>query len=315
MSQARPVEIRELRHHFEVQGDRVQALERIDLTIEAGEFVCLAGPSGCGKTTLLRLIAGFMKPTDGSISIDGDPVKGPGADRGVVFQQPMLYPWMTVRDNVELGPRLRGVSKAERAETASRYLELVAIADFADRRPYELSGGMQQRCQIARVLANDPEIVLMDEPFGALDALTRERLQDELLGIWRETHKTILFITHSVDEAVFLSTRTLVMSPRPGRIVLDESAIFTETEEWYDAEKIRALPAYTALREKVSHAIHSEMQAGDAGFASALAKPELSPEITRGECGLHGGAAVRTVLGGGHGVDGPSHMVVNPSIC
>ena len=265
MSEARPVEIRELRHHFEMQDDRVQALERIDLTIEAGEFVCLAGPSGCGKTTLLRLIAGFMTPSDGSITIGGDPVRGPGADRGVVFQQPMLYPWMSVRDNVELGPRLRGASKSERADIASRFLELVGIADFGDRRTYELSGGMQQRCQIARVLANDPEIVLMDEPFGALDALTRERLQNELLNIWRETHKTILFITHSVDEAVFLSTRTLVMSPRPGRIVLDESAIFTETDEWNDPDDIRALPAYGALREKVSHAIHSEMQAVEGG--------------------------------------------------
>ena len=264
MSEAHPVEIRELRHHFEVQGDRVQALERIDLTIEPGEFVCLAGPSGCGKTTLLRLIAGFMKPTEGSIGLDGDPVRGPGADRGVVFQQPTLYPWMTVRDNVELGPRLRGVGKSERAVTATRYLELVGIADFADRRPYELSGGMQQRCQIARVLTNDPEIVLMDEPFGALDALTRERLQNELLEIWRETHKTILFITHSVDEAVFLATRVLVMSPRPGRIVLDESAIFTETGEWYEPDEIRALPKYVELREKVSHAIHSEMQAAEA---------------------------------------------------
>jgi ABC-type nitrate/sulfonate/bicarbonate transport system ATPase subunit len=259
MSQARPVEIKGLRHHFEVQGSTVQALERIDLTIEAGQFVCLAGPSGCGKTTLLRLIAGFMRPTEGTVSIDGEPVRGPGADRGVVFQQPNLYPWMTVRDNVELGPRLRGVGKQERAETASHYLHMVGIADFADRRPYELSGGMQQRCQIARVLTNDPEIVLMDEPFGALDALTRERLQNELLGIWRETHKTIVFITHSVDEAVFLATRVMVMSPRPGHIVLDESAVFTENDEWNDAEEIRALPAYVAMREKVSHAIHSEM--------------------------------------------------------
>jgi taurine transport system ATP-binding protein len=265
MSQAHPVEIRGLRHHFQVRGSTVQALERIDLTIEPGQFVCLAGPSGCGKTTLLRLIAGFMRPSEGSVNIGGDPVSRPGADRGVVFQQPNLYPWMTVRDNVELGPRLRGVGKKERAETASHYLDMVGIADFADRRPYELSGGMQQRCQIARVLTNDPEIVLMDEPFGALDALTRERLQNELLGIWRETHKTIVFITHSVDEAVFLATRVMVMSPRPGRVVLDESAIFTETDQWNDADEIRALPAYVALREKVSHAIHSEMSAAVGG--------------------------------------------------
>jgi ABC-type taurine transport system ATPase subunit len=267
VTETRPVEVQGLRHEFEVGGGSVLALETIDLTIEPGQFVCLAGPSGCGKTTLLRLIAGFMRPSEGTVTIGGEPVRGPGADRGVVFQQPTLYPWMTVRDNVELGPRLRGVPKHDRVETASRYLELVGIADFADRRPYELSGGMQQRCQIARVLANDPEIVLMDEPFGALDALTRERLQNELLVIWRETHKTIVFITHSVDEAVFLATRVMVMSPRPGRIVLDESAVFTETEQWHEAEEIRGLPAYVALREKVSHAIHSEMSQAEGTVA------------------------------------------------
>ncbi len=258
MSHDRNVQITGLRHHFNVRGSRVQALERLDLTIEPGQFVCLAGPSGCGKTTLLRLIAGFMRPTEGSITVGDERVKRPAAERGVVFQQPTLFPWLSVRKNVELGPKLRGVAAARRRETADRYLAMVGLTDFAERRPYELSGGMQQRCQIARVLTNDPDIVLMDEPFGALDALTRERLQNELLEIWRATGKTILFITHSVDEAVFLGSRVMVMSPRPGRIVLDEDAMFSTPGAEVDATKIRALPEYTRLLEQVRLAIHQE---------------------------------------------------------
>jgi ABC-type taurine transport system ATPase subunit len=256
VSHDRTVEIAGLRHHFDVRGSRVQALEKIDLNIEPGQFVCLAGPSGCGKTTLLRLMAGFMKPSEGSITVDGEPVRRPAAERGVVFQQPMLFPWLSVRKNVELGPKLRGVGREERRQQADKYLSMVGLSDFTGHRPYELSGGMQQRCQIARVLTNDPEFVLMDEPFGALDALTRERLQNELLDIWRATGKTILFITHSVDEAVFLGTRVMVMSPRPGRIVLDEDAMFSGHGETIEAEAIRALPEYAALVDKVRHAIH-----------------------------------------------------------
>jgi taurine transport system ATP-binding protein len=256
VSHGQDVRITGLAHRFEVRDGDVQALDRIDLTIEPGQFVSLAGPSGCGKTTLLRLIAGFMSPSEGEIRVGGEPVTQPSATRGVVFQRPMLYPWMTVRGNVELGPKLRGASKSERRTEADRFLEMVGLADFADRRPYELSGGMQQRCQIARVLTNDPDIVLMDEPFGALDALTRERLQNELLEIWRATGKTVLFITHSVDEAVFLGTRVLVMSPRPGRIVLDEDSRFSTDTETISAEDLRALPAYNELVDRVRHAIH-----------------------------------------------------------
>ncbi|MEV7431712.1 MULTISPECIES: ABC transporter ATP-binding protein [unclassified Nocardioides] len=251
----RRVAFRDVRHHFTVGGAAVPALGPVDLTIDAGELVTIAGPSGCGKTTLLRLLAGFMRPTDGSITVGDAPVRGPAAERGVVFQQPTLFPWLSVRRNVELGPRLRGTGSAERRAAAERYLELVGLQDFAEHRPYELSGGMQQRCQIARVLANEPDIVLMDEPFGALDALTRERLQEELLEIWRSTGRTILFITHSVDEAVFLGSRVLVMSPRPGRIVLDERAVFTDGGGRVPAEEIRALPEYVALREEVRGAI------------------------------------------------------------
>lgn len=250
------VEIADLEHHFEVKGDLVHALGPIDLRIEPGEFVCLAGPSGCGKTTLLRLVAGFMTPSRGTVRAGGHDITRPSAERGVVFQQPTLFPWMSVRENVELGLKLRGVDKGTRRAEAGRYLELVGLADFADRRPYELSGGMQQRCQIARVLANDPDIVLMDEPFGALDAITRERLQNELLQIWRETKKTILFITHSVDEAVFLGTRVLVMSPRPGQIVLDRSALLSGPGSPVPPEDLRALPAFAALAADVRDAIH-----------------------------------------------------------
>jgi taurine transport system ATP-binding protein len=256
-----PVEVAGLRHAFGTAGDSVQALDWIDLTIEPGQFVCLAGPSGCGKTTLIRLMAGFMEPTEGTISVGGERVTRPSEERGMVFQAPMLYPWLTVRKNVELGPKLRGIGKAERKEQAERFLEMVGLSDFTERRPYELSGGMQQRCQIARVLTNDPDIVLMDEPFGALDALTREKLQHELLEIWRATGKTIVFITHSVDEAVFLGSRVMVMSARPGRIVLDEPATFSDPDNPTEPDEIRALPAYNELVDKVRHAIHEHMAA------------------------------------------------------
>ncbi len=244
-----------LEQQFQARDGAVQALDQIDLVIEPGEFVTLAGPSGCGKTTLLRLIAGFGQPTTGTIQVGGHPVVGPSAERGVVFQRPTLYPWLDVQANVALGPRLRGVPKAERLQIADRYLELVGLHDAGRLRPYELSGGMQQRAQIARVLANDPEIVLMDEPFGALDALTRERLQDELLTIWRETGKTILFITHDVEEAVFLGTRVLVMSPRPGRIVFDEPARFSSEHRQIAPADLRSLPEFGALVGRVRDAI------------------------------------------------------------
>lgn len=216
------VEIRGVRHRYRSGGADVIALDGIDLTIDRGEFVCIVGPSGCGKTTLLKLIAGFEIPTEGSVVVDGRPVDAPGSERGVVFQQPNLYPWLTVRGNVEFGLKMRKVPRAERQVIADEKLATVGLTDFADRPPYELSGGMQQRTQIARVLANDPAIMLMDEPLGALDALTRERLQAELRRVWAASHKTVLFITHSVEEAVFLGTRVIVLSPRPGQILFDE---------------------------------------------------------------------------------------------
>lgn len=248
-----------VRQFFGTKGAKVHALSRIDLVIEPGQFVCLAGPSGCGKTTLLRLIAGFMRPTEGQITVDGRVVSKPGSDRGMVFQAPTLYPWMDVRQNIELGLKFQGVHKAARGIESERYMKMVGLSDFAERKPYELSGGMQQRCQIARVLASDPDFVLMDEPFGALDALTRERLQEELLTIWRETGKTILFITHSVEEAVFLGSRVLVMSRRPGKIVLDEPVDLAIDGQRLPVAELRSAPAFVALRDKVRDAIQASM--------------------------------------------------------
>ena len=247
-SAAEPVLLRGVAHRYAA----VHALGPLDLEIAAGELVTLVGPSGCGKTTLLGLLAGFLTPTEGEVRVGGARVTKPGPDRGVVFQQPNLYPWFTVRDNVALGPRLRGIGKAERRALADRELERVGLSDFAGARPYELSGGMQQRTQIARVLANDPGILLLDEPFGALDALTRERLQHQLHDVWRTATKTALFITHSVEEATFLGTRVLVMSPRPGTIVFDERPPFAHAER---TPELRAAPEFVAFRERVRAAI------------------------------------------------------------
>ena len=255
MRHDKSLEVQGVQQFFGAKGARVQALSRIDLVIEPGQFVCLAGPSGCGKTTLLRLIAGFMSPSEGKITIEGRAINGPGPDRGMVFQAPTLYPWMNVRANVELGLKYQRVDKVARKEQSDRFLQMVGLSDFSERRPYELSGGMQQRCQIARVLASDPEFVLMDEPFGALDALTRERLQEELLTIWRQTGKTIIFITHSVEEAVFLGSRVLVMSPRPGEIVLDIDSTLAQEGEPLPVSELRSVPEFIALRDTVRDAI------------------------------------------------------------
>ncbi len=247
------VELRGVGHVFGAGDRRVEALGPIDLTIDRGELVCIVGPSGCGKTTLLHLLAGFHAPTAGTLSVGGVAVDGPHPTRGVVFQQPNLYPWLSVRGNVGFGLRMRRVPKKQRREEVDRWLEVVGLDGFGDHRPYELSGGMQQRCQIARVLANDPELILMDEPFGALDALTRERMQLELLRIWGSEHRTVVFITHSVDEAVLLGTRVLVMSPRPGRIVLDERSPFGADVQRH--RDLRLDPAYVPFRERIAAAI------------------------------------------------------------
>jgi ABC-type nitrate/sulfonate/bicarbonate transport system ATPase subunit len=231
------------------RAEPVEALRGISADIGAGEFVTIVGPSGCGKSTLLRLVAGFAFPTGGQIAVAGEPVTAPGPDRGVVFQQPRLFPWLNVRRNVEFGLRTAGVPAPVRRSRAAELLDLVGLGDVAGRRPYELSGGMQQRAAIARALAPDPAILLMDEPFAALDALTRERLQEEIRRIWQATGKTVLFVTHSVDEAVYLGTRLLVMSRRPGRVVLDRPSGLPHALDPHTH------PEFPAVREAVAAAV------------------------------------------------------------
>ena len=194
------------------------AIENIDLEVGNGEFVSILGQSGCGKTTLLYLLAGLIRPTGGEIRVDDHLVTGPGRDRGVVFQEYALLAWKTVRDNIALGPKIHGVPRAEREKTAQQFIDLVGISGFEDKYPHELSGGMRQRVAVARTLAADPKVILMDEPFAAVDAQTRITLQDELVRIWKETGKTIIFVTHSVEEAAFLADRVIVLTPRPARI-------------------------------------------------------------------------------------------------
>ena len=213
------VTIRDLGKAFPKEdGTFTQALEGVNLEIGDTEFICLVGPSGCGKTTLLRIIAGLETATTGIVTVDDRAVTGPDPKRGMVFQEYSLFPWRRVIDNVAFGLEMKGIGKEERRRTADRYIEMVGLSQFRDAYPYELSGGMRQRVAIARALANDPDVLLMDEPFGALDAQTRNRMQKELLSLWDQTKKTIVFVTHSVDEAVYLASRIVVLSPRPGSI-------------------------------------------------------------------------------------------------
>ena len=193
-------------------------LDRVDLELKENSFTCLLGPSGCGKSTLLNIVAGFATPTEGEVYVDGKAVNGPNADRGVVFQEYALFPWLTALDNVAFGPTLKGWPKAERQEIATKYLSLVGLSGHENKYPGSLSGGMKQRVAIARALANNPSVLLMDEPFGALDAQTRETLQEELLGIWNREKKTLIFVTHSISEAIFLADRVVVMSTKPGGV-------------------------------------------------------------------------------------------------
>jgi len=213
------VSIRDLGKAFPKEdGTVTQALKDINLEIRDEEFICLVGPSGCGKTTLLRIIAGLDTATTGEVTVDGRAVTGPDPKRGMVFQEYSLFPWRRVIDNVAFGLEMKGVKKEERHKTADYYIDMVGLSQFRDAYPYELSGGMRQRVAIARALANDPDVLLMDEPFGALDAQTRNRMQKELLSLRDKTKQTIVFVTHSVDEAVYLADRIIVLSPRPATV-------------------------------------------------------------------------------------------------
>ena len=206
---------------YPAKTGEIKALENINFNIFPGEFVCVLGPSGCGKSTLLKILAGFIQPTSGVVKLDGEEIKGTDWHRGVVFQNPPLYEWFSVRDNVAFGPKMRKVPKAEYKKLTEEYLDKVGLKEFANKKIYELSGGMKQRVSIARALINNPEILLMDEPFGALDALTRENVQDLIRKIWWNTGKTIFFITHDVEEALLLGSRIIVLSKHPGRVIDD----------------------------------------------------------------------------------------------
>ncbi len=219
---AKPIlAIKDVGKRFSIGGQTVEALREVNLTIGKGEFVCLIGASGCGKSTLLRIIAGFETASSGSAEMYGAPIAGPGPERGMVFQDFALFPWLSVKQNIGFGPRQNGMPGEKLDALAARYTDMVGLTKFADYYPSQLSGGMKQRVAIARVLANDCEVLLMDEPFGALDALTREKLQQELLEIWERTKVTVIFVTHSVEEAVLLSDRVVVMTAGPGRIEYD----------------------------------------------------------------------------------------------
>jgi len=238
-------------------GQSVHALDRVSLEIPPQGLVVALGSSGCGKSTLLHAMAGFLPLSQGTITLDGAPVQAPGAERGVVFQKDSLLPWKSVLDNVALGLKFAGVPRQERALRAHALLRLVGLQDFAAAAPYELSGGMRQPHALARALATDPKILLMDEPFGALDSLTREHMQALLVTVWERTRKQIFFITHSIEEALFLGTQVLVMSPRPGRIVARFEVDFVHRfAAERDARAIKTLPAFTELREEIRALVH-----------------------------------------------------------
>jgi NitT/TauT family transport system ATP-binding protein len=246
------IQIQRVARSFGAAGRPAPALAEIDLDVAERELVCILGPSGCGKSTLLNIVAGFLPPSTGRVLVDGRPVTGPAPERGVVFQEYALFPWLTVTGNVEFGPRLRSRPAAERRRVVDRYLELVGLRAHAGKFPAQLSGGMKQRVAIARALANEPAIVLMDEPFGALDAQTRETLQDELSRIQRVEHKTILFVTHSIREAVYLADRVVVMTSAPGRIKQVFSIKLPEVRD-------RFAPEFTQYESDITRVVKEEV--------------------------------------------------------
>lgn len=268
MAETRPIlEIEGVSKSFEGSSGAVLALKNASLTIQKGEFICLIGASGCGKSTLLRLIGGFEKPTSGSVKMWGQKVEKPGPSRGMVFQDYGLFPWLTVRGNIAFGPKARKLPHSHVEKTADRFVEMVGLTPFADAYPHQLSGGMKQRVAIARVLANDAEVILMDEPFGALDAMTRERLQEELLDLWQKTKLTIIFVTHAIEEAILLADRVVVMSPRPGQIQSDNRVLLPRPRDV-------ASPEFNAIRRDLSALLVSHHGVKQSAAPKAEAMPE-----------------------------------------
>ncbi|MBS3811027.1 MAG: ABC transporter ATP-binding protein [Halanaerobiales bacterium] len=239
---------------------KIPALEDIDLEINRGEFICVLGPSGCGKSTLLRAIAGYLKPTLGKCLMQGNEIDGPDWHRGVIFQSPTLYPWMTVNDNVEFGPKMRGLPKDKIKEIRKYFLDEVKLSGFGNKYTFELSGGMKQRVALARVLANYPQVVLMDEPFGALDALTRDDMQNLIRDIWEENNTTIFFITHDVDEALSLATRVIVLSKRPGKIIKEFKVDFTNKIFKSGTKDVIYQDDYFEVKNEILDIINSQIE-------------------------------------------------------
>ena len=232
-------------------GSAVQALQNVTLDLKEGEIMAVLGPSGCGKTTLLNIVAGFLAPTDGRVVLNGHDVAGPAPERGMVFQKGALFEWMDVRKNVSFGPDMKGMPKKETDEIVDHLLNTVGLGEFKDKAVYELSGGMQQRVALARCLANEPDVILMDEPLGALDALTREKMQSLILELWKETGKTIIIITHSVEEALLLGERLFVMAPRPGRIHKEYNLPFAERGLTESLREIKQDSQFADVREEI----------------------------------------------------------------
>jgi ABC-type nitrate/sulfonate/bicarbonate transport system ATPase subunit len=243
--------------------DKTLALQATDLDVAENDFITILGPSGCGKSTLLRIVAGLDQPTAGTVQLDGRRIEGPGADRGMVFQSYTLFPWLTVLDNVCFGLRERGLPRAQQVEQAQAFIAKVGLKGFEHHFPKQLSGGMQQRTALARALANRPRMLLMDEPFGALDHQTRELMQELLLGIWEAERTTVLFVTHDIDEAVFMGSRVVVMSARPGRIKLDRTVELPHPRHY----SVKTTPVFSALKAELTEAVRTEVLAAQAQAA------------------------------------------------
>lgn len=250
------LEVREICKSYSNRGKELVVLEKINCQLDPREFVCLVGVSGCGKSTLLNIVAGLTAPSAGQVLVDGQAVTGrPGSDRGMVFQGYTLYPWLTVSQNIAFGLQLRKMSKAEQRERVAYYLNVVGLTQFAKAYPKQLSGGMKQRVAIARALANEPEVLLMDEPFGALDAQTKEQMQQFLLEIWEQTHTTVLMITHDVEEAIFLSQRIYVMSSHPGRLQLEIPVNLPANRHL----EIKLSSEFVEIKRQILHALRGEV--------------------------------------------------------